>query len=185
MKYEEYYKQMHEKGMFKAWTSERDTNYTDKDLNRIFGAVAVTDSKTILDFGCGKGDQYTKGKVHKKIGIRSLDNVLLYDPGVPEYANRPNKIVDATISFDVFEHIPREELPETFEYIFAHTKKFCYFVIHCGLAAKTLPSGENAHCTIMSQKSWQLFISQFNKQNIPILYSFKIPLNPKFNILNL
>lgn len=185
MKYEEYYKQMHKQGMFKAWKDKENTNYTEKELNRLYGAIKVTRTKTILDYGCGTAEQYIKGNVHKKMGIQTLKDVFLYDPGVPDYSSKPNILVDATICFDVLEHIPREELPEVFEYIFSNTKNFCYFVIHCGLAAKTLPNGENAHCTIMSQNSWQMLVSEYNKNDIPVLYSFKIPLNPAFNILNL
>lgn len=185
MRYAEYYKEMHNKSMFKAWKSIEETNYQQKHLDRIYGAMKATRSKTLLDFGCGKADQYLQGKVHRKMGISSMKDILLYDPGVEKYSKRPEDTVDVTIAFDVLEHIPRDELPEVFEYIFSHTHNFCYFTIHCGLAAKTLPNGENAHCTIMSQDSWRRFIEQYNTKDIPILYSFRIPVDPKYNILNL
>jgi cyclopropane fatty-acyl-phospholipid synthase-like methyltransferase len=184
MKYADYYKQMHNEKQFRGWVSKESTNYGEKNMNHIYGAMQATRSKTVLDFGCGTSEQYSKGNVHRKMGVKQ-ENLYLYDPGVEKFNKRPDVIVDATISFDVFEHIPREELPEVFEYIFSHTRNFCYFVIFCGLASKTLPNGENAHCTIMSQDSWRRFIEQYNTKDIPILYSFRIPVDPKYNILNL
>ena len=184
MKYAEYYKEMHDKKMFKTWTSNTRTNYEDKHLYMIQGAMKATRSKTLMDFGCGGAEQYTKGGVHKKMSV-SQNDLFLYDPGVEKFNKRPDEMIDATISFDVFEHIPREELPEVLTYIFSHTRKFCYFVIFCGLAYKTLPNGENAHCTIMSQDNWKRFIEQYNVNDIPVMYSFRVPVDPKYNILNL
>lgn len=180
MKYEQEYKALHEKNKFKSWSS----NYDDKHIMQLRGAVLATGSKTVLDYGCGKANQWHEGKLHNKLELK-MDNVVLYDPGVPEYSTLPDKSVDCTISFDVMEHIPKEELPETLSYIFSHTKKFCFFVIHCGLAVKTFPNGDNVHCTIMNGHDWKKFIEPFNKNKIPVVYSFKVPLDPKYNILNL
>lgn len=180
MKYEEEYKALHEKNMFKAWAS----NYDDKHMFMLRGAFLATQSRTLMDFGCGKAVQWHDGKMYRKIDARS-ENLVFYDPGVPEYSKLPNKIVDCTISFDVFEHIPKEELPEALTYIFDHTRKFCFFAIHCGLARKTFSNGDNVHCTVMSQPDWRAFIQPFNKNNIPIIYSFKVPVDPAYNILNL
>ena len=183
MKNVEYYKQMHAKKMFKTWQNNN-TNYQDKILYYINGAMQATSAKTVLDFGCGGGEQYDIGMVHKKMGVK-LDNLTLYDPGVDKYSALPDKMVDVTISFDVLEHIPIDELPEVFKYIFSHTKCFCYFTIFCGLAMKILPNGENAHCTVLSQPDWKKLIAEYNVNNIPVLYTFRIPTNPAHNILNL
>jgi hypothetical protein len=81
----------------------------------------VLDTKA-EDFGCGKGLQYTKFKYHEELGVMPT----LYDPGVPEYDTLPEGIFDGVYSTDVMEHIPKEQIPETFETIFEKAEKFVF-----------------------------------------------------------
>ena len=70
--------------------------------------VISTDSKSLLDYGCGKAKQYTDKKLHNAWGFMPS----LYDPGVESFSIRPESNFDGIYSTDVLEHIPREIIPD-------------------------------------------------------------------------
>ena len=77
---------------YKKYHAELDTNYPNNNLkpqlHHVKDLVQDTKSETLLDFGCGKGLQYTKWKHHEELGI---DMPALYDPSVPAYDTLPEE----------------------------------------------------------------------------------------------
>lgn len=179
MKYKTQYEAMHQDRKFDSTVSLKE-----KDCTIIRVLVAATGAKTLLDFGSGTGVQYDKYKRHELFGIQAA-NITCYDPGIPGFSTKPEEDFDCVISTDVLEHIPEDELPEALEYIFDRATKFVYLAIFCGLAIKTLPDGSNAHCTIKPPSWWKALITTYNKKNIPLYCDYRIPVDPKFDILNL
>ena len=125
--------------------------------------IEKTKSKTLLDYGCGQGKQYTEDNVHKKY---NFPMPTLYDPAVESYSNLPDEMFDGIISTDVLEHIPEVVLPSTFEYMFNHATKFLYLKIATKVACVVLPNGENAHVTIKPYRWWASTIKKYNTNNI-------------------
>ena len=74
---------------YKQYHANLNTNYPGNNLKaqlqHIKDLVQDTKAETLLDFGCGKGLQYTKYKHHEELGIMPA----LYDPAVPEYEELP------------------------------------------------------------------------------------------------
>ena len=153
-------------------------------INIIKVLVESTKTKTILDFGCGKAEQYNKYRFHRKLHIEDK-NLHLYDIGLEKYNKLPSHKVDGTISTDVLEHIPEEEIDGVLRMIFKNTKKWVFFSISCGLAVRLLPNGNNAHCTIKEPKWWEDKIRKHNNENIPVYCKYIIPMRNELNILNL
>ena len=91
-------------------------------LNHIVDLVHDTKSKTLLDYGCGKAEGYFKYKHHKHWGIMPE----LYDPAITQFNKLPDGPFDGVICFDVLEHIPEEEIPETIKNIFDRANKFVF-----------------------------------------------------------
>lgn len=116
----------------------------------ILALVLETNSKSLLDYGCGKGLQYTEQKYHEAWGFMPS----LYDPAVPQYETLPKGQFDGIYSTDVMEHIPKEIIPSVFDYIFSNATKFVYLGICTRPAVATLPNGKNAHCTVESIDWW-------------------------------
>ena len=56
------------------------------NIQQIKLLIDETNSKTILDYGCGGGEQYTELNSHKEWGI---DMPSLYDPAEKEYSTFP------------------------------------------------------------------------------------------------
>lgn len=110
------------------------------------------DAKTLLDYGCGKGFQYTQEHVHKTFFNGIMPS--LYDPGVPSHDVIPEGKFDGVISTDVMEHIPEYELDEVFKQIYSKADKFVYLGICTIPAVARLPNGENAHCTVKPIEWW-------------------------------
>ena len=108
--------------------------------------------KTLLDYGCGKGNQYFIDKAHEQYfnGIMPY----LYDPAVESHNTLPNEPVDGLFSTDVLEHIPENELDLVFEQMYELSNKFVYHGICTIPAVAKLPNGENAHVTIKSIDWW-------------------------------
>lgn len=149
---------------YKKYHAELETNYPGNNLkpqlHHVKDLILDTKAKTLLDFGCGKGLQYTKWKHHEELGI---EIPALYDPAVPEYENLPDGPFDGVISTDVMEHIPKEQLPEVFDQIFSRAEKFVFLAICTRPAIAILPSGENAHCTLEPMDWWVEQIQPYSK----------------------
>ena len=128
-------------------------------LNDIQKLMNEFNPSSILDYGCGKGYQYTKDQIHKS----HFNGVMpaLYDIGVTEFETIPDGTFDAIISTDVLEHIPENQLGQVLTEIYNKANKFVFFAIHENLAVKNLPNGENTHCTVRPIEWWVSLISNY------------------------
>lgn len=124
--------------------------------------VEETESKTLLDFGCGKGKQYLVEEEHKSWGIMPH----LYDPGVEEFSVLPNDVFDGVISTDVMEHIPEENIQDSLKEIFERAEKFVFLAISTRPAKTILPNGDNAHCTVKPIEWWHEQVVNSNVNNV-------------------
>ena len=66
----------------------------------------------------------------------------LYDPAIPEYEILPDGQFDGVISFDVLEHIPKQDLEWVITEIFSFSKKIVFLNIACYPAGVILPDGK-------------------------------------------
>lgn len=123
----------------------------------IIRLVAEYDAKTLLDYGCGQGDQYAVKKVHKKWGILPT----LYDPASKRHRIKPTGQFDGVICTDVLEHIPEDELDDALTEIFGYAKKFVVLSIATGPAHKKFDDGTNLHVTIKPEEWWRTKLSRF------------------------
>lgn len=114
--------------------------------------LELTGSKSILDYGCGKGHQYTNRFVHEEYFFGIMPS--LYDPGVEEFSKLPKGTFDAVISTDVLEHIEEEDISDVIKQIFSKAEKFVYLGICNKPAIAILPDGRNAHVTLKSFDWW-------------------------------
>lgn len=82
-------------------------------------------ARTLLDYGCGKGHQYTHKTptFDEMTGFRSC---YLFDPCVEDYKKPPrsNRKFDAIICLQVIRHIPDQDIPWLKEYFERTAKKF-------------------------------------------------------------
>ncbi len=151
---------------YKKFHAEQDMHYPGDNLkpqlHHIKDLVQDTKAKTLLDYGCGKGLQYTKWKHHEELGIMPA----LYDPGVPEFEEFPEGKFDGVISTDVMEHIPKEQLPETFAKIYSRAERFVFLAICTQPSIAVLPSGQNAHCTVEPIGWWTTMIQRYAPRRV-------------------
>ena len=104
-----------------AWAGADSKNYVEviKCLRKHHRA------KSLLDYGCGKGHQYT----HKSPPFDQrcgFNNAFLYDPCVSYYNKMPrsNRKFDAIICLQVIRHIPNQDIPWLKELFERTAKKF-------------------------------------------------------------
>lgn len=155
-KYIKLYKEYHSHGdTYTGWSFKN-------GYKHVTNLISETNSNTLLDYGCGKGQQYHVDKLHEPWGIMPS----LYDPGVTEYENLPDGPFDGIYSTDVMEHIPEQVIPSVFDWIFSNATKFVFLGICTRPAFATLPNGENAHCTVYPHEWWADKIREHNKNNI-------------------
>ena len=134
-------------------------------LEHIVELVKLTDAKSLLDFGCGKGKQYSGwGELTAHITLGMMP--ALYDPGVKEFEEIPEGKFDGVYSTDVMEHIPKEELPDALEIIFSKARKFVFLAICTQPAMQLLPNGENAHCTLERIDWWKEIVEKYRPSKI-------------------
>lgn len=145
------YKEMHKQGKFSGWSLE-------KHLEDIAKLLEQYECESVLDYGCGKAKYHPEG----------WDK---YEPALEEYSELPNKIYDAVICTDVLEHVPEDELDEVLKNIFTRSTKLVFLSISTRLAKKSLPNGENAHCTVKEPIWWNEKLSQY-KTNQTLVVSY-------------
>lgn len=132
-------------------------------VNRIAQLVERHQPERLLDFGAGKGRQYTEDRAHEKWG--GLMPVL-YDVGLPEFAQRPEGRFGGVICTDVLEHIERDDLQAILDDLISYTDEggFLFLVIACRPANKKLPDGRNMHVTIEPPSWWvDLILDRLNE----------------------
>jgi hypothetical protein len=166
----ELYRQVHETGLDQgagaapvfAGGSLRDHLATVRRLAHHTGAKAV------LDYGCGKGLLYREHDLKLPDGSTTpsvreywnVEHIHLYDPGVEEFAQRPDGQFDGVVSTDVLEHIPEEDIGWVLGECFGFARRFLYMNIASYPAKKILPNGWNAHVTIQPPAWWRERIEQ-------------------------
>ena len=133
--------------------------------------------RRIIDYGCGKGRQYTEHRVHDAWGGLMPD---LYDVGVAEYSRAPVGPFDAAICTDVMEHIDEPDVDAVLADIFGLLPprddggvSFAYFYICCRPAArKTLPDGRNVHLCVKAPEWWHARLGAFDRPGLVIATGF-------------
>lgn len=110
--------------------------------------ITEKNPKSILDFGCGKGNLVETLK--EKYPYREI---LGFDPANPKYDMSLCK-VDMIISTDVLEHIEPNLLADTLLEIKAHSK-YIFHLISCAPAKLILPDGRNAHLIQETPEWWK------------------------------
>lgn len=101
----------------------------------------------MLDYGCGKG------RLAQSITPSRHVEIELYDPAIPDYAERPSPR-SMVCCIDVLEHIEPFLLSNVLDDLKSLTKDIGFFTIHTGPAVKTLSDGRNAHLIQQNYRFW-------------------------------
>lgn len=113
-----------------------------KHADTVLKIVQKNETKTVLDYGCGKGQL-----------ARALPfPIWEYDPAIPGKDESP-KPADLVCCFDVLEHVEPKLINNVLSDLVRVTKQVGYFTIHTGKSTKTLADGRNAHI-LQHDKSW-------------------------------
>jgi hypothetical protein len=151
-KYLKLYQQMHADGYFAG-------DYTNAKLWGMFEKFFIeSESRTLLDFGSGKGLYWKNYPWH------SNPELTCYDPAYEPFSKLPESRFDMIMSKDCLEHIPLEQLEECIQWFYKHANKTVVHFICETLATKNLPNGENAHCTVMTVSQ---YAELFQKYAVP------------------
>jgi hypothetical protein len=133
---------------------------------RIKKLIQRTGAKALLDYGSGKGKQYLPAGIMENGVVRwnsmqeywGVESIRCYDPGYPQHSTLPEGRFDGVVCTDVLEHCPEDDMPWIVGELFGYARLFVFANVACYPAMKTLPNGENAHCTIRPVEYWrQLF----------------------------
>jgi hypothetical protein len=119
--------------------------------------VRMARAKTLLDFGCGRGDAYrSPHHVWKQWGL-PFSGVTMYDPAFSRNNELPaaGKKFDVVVCSDVLEHIPEDEVDAFIERLAAYTRHALWASVCCRPAKKTFPDGTNLHITVKPYSWWR------------------------------
>ena len=162
----EQYQSMHRDGDVRRGTPAEQT-FDGKSLPRqaprIRKLIGRTGARTILDYGSGKGRQYLPAGIMENGVVRwnsmqeywGVESIRCYDPGHAPFSALPEGTFDGVICTDVLEHCPEDDLPWIVGEFFGFARRFVFANVACYPAMKTLPNGENAHCTIQPVEFWR------------------------------
>ena len=130
----------------------------------LINVIKENNSKTLLDYGCGKAIPYSK-KECKSIGLKkpvqelcNLDSFDLYDPAYPKYNKLYKKKYDIVVCTDVMEHIAEQDIDYVLKDILSHSKKTVFLNISCQPALKHFKEGkfkgQNVHVSVFHGTWW-------------------------------
>jgi len=161
----EQYKFLHARGNFFKGLSTCSWNAEIGEMINRHGA------KTLLDYGCGKGEQYRSKREHTNWTGWLSGEPTLYDPGVPDYENPPAKgtLFDGVLCIDMLEHIDEPDLDRIISHVYSYAQTFVVFAVHTGPARKRLPDGRNCHLTIRPHTWWKKKIMNLNERGVDVM----------------
>ncbi len=110
--------------------------------------MAATDSRSLLDYGCGQGT------LARALQGRVDGEVAEYDPGVPGKDMLPSGQYDIVTATDVLEHIEPDKLNNVLQHIGWLAGKCIYFLINTKAASLNLTDGRNAHLIVKPAAWW-------------------------------
>jgi len=133
--------------------------------------IAATGARTLLDYGSGKGRQYSDDVYQngKKIAETlheywQIQNIACYDPGIVEDAGTLSVKYDGVIATNVLSLIPEEDIRWVVTLLFSRADKFVFCNVMDYASATFLPSGENACVTRRSSLWWRALFTAENKK---------------------
>jgi len=134
-----------------------------RQAQRILKLIQRTGARTLLDYGSGKGKQYGPMSISENDVVRwnsmqeywGVESIRCYDPGYAPFSALPEGRFDGVVCTDVLEHCPEEDLPWIVGELFGYARLFVFANVACYPAVKTLPNGENAHCTVRPVEFWR------------------------------
>ena len=145
--------------------------------------IKLTGAATLLDYGCGKGQQYLPRRttdadegieypdIQSYWGVRAIQR---YDPAYQPFTQLPTGKFEGVICTDVLEHCPEDDIPWILGELFGYATKFVFANVACFPARKKLPSGGNAHCTIKPVKWWEDQLERAARSNPKAVYEFRL-----------
>ena len=144
--------------------------------------IILTDSRTLLDYGSGKGLQYKKMLLEDENQIKynslqdywGVDEIYCYDPAYILHQKLPQKQYDSVVVTDVLEHCHQEDVKWIIDEIFGLTTKFVFANIACYLAHKSFQNGENVHSTIRPAVWWDVILQSVASRYPEIKYCFLV-----------
>jgi hypothetical protein len=145
--------------------------------------IKATGATTILDYGCGKGQQYLPLRITDPAeGIEYPDiqsywgvkTIQRYDPAYQPFTQLPAGRFEGVICTDVLEHCPEEDVPWILGELFGYSTRFVFANVACFPAKKRLPSGGNAHCTIKPVRWWEEHVERAARARPDAVYEFRL-----------
>lgn len=121
------------------------------------------DAKTILDYGCGKGEL----KNHTDLTVYEYD---------PAFDIDERQEVDFLVCVDVLEHVEDKYIRDVLDDMSQYADHF-FIAIHLNEAQNTLSDGRNAHINIKTAEQWSNLLSEhfegsFQKKGINHLIAY-------------
>jgi hypothetical protein len=117
--------------------------------------LTETESHTMLDFGCGRGEAYkSPHKLHHQLGLPRAA-VTLYDPAFMPTSKLPVGQFDLVVCSDVLEHLPEHEVDDFVARLFEYAKKAVWASVCCRPAKKFFPDGRNLHTCVKPFEWWR------------------------------
>lgn len=132
--------------------------------------------RTLLDYGCGKGKQYTEKRTHDRWGGLMP---TLYDIGVKEFRAKPEGKFDGVICCDMMEHIHPEDVDTVLADVISYAGRdddglaFVYLYISCVPSkGKRLADGRNVHLTVQPPEWWNDKLKAYARRNLIIVTGY-------------
>jgi hypothetical protein len=179
------YRRMHTEGDVARNIAPEDMfagHFLPRQAHRIKPLILRTGARTILDYGSGKGAQYRKAPIAQAGVVRwhsiqeywGVDSIRCYDPAYEPFSALPEGRFDGVICTDMLEHCPEQDLEWIIDGFFSFANKFVFANVACYPARKTLPNGENAHCTIQPSGFWTILFEQISAKYPGVLWELWI-----------
>ena len=172
-----YYKDMHKYGYHLIDGRKRDSKdaYDGKSTLAFAPIIKEIIKKeninNMIDYGCGKGNFYSKsfdleGKLIPPLRKFWDIEIKLYDPCYEKYSKfEKDETFDLLICIDVLEHIPESDIEWILDRFFKISKKYIFINVACYEAIALLPDGENAHINIQKPIWWLNKLEKYQKNN--------------------